>query len=76
MIQVEAVTKRYGKLTAVDEVSLTIPAGEIDALVGANGAGKSTLLKILLGLIPFDGEARVLGLDPRHEAFGIRDRVG
>jgi ABC-2 type transport system ATP-binding protein len=54
---------------------VSAPAGAI-GLLGPNGAGKSTLLKVLLGLVPFDGQARVLGLDPRAEAPKLRARIG
>ena len=50
MIKVESVTKRYGNLVAVNDVSLQIKAGEIYSLVGANGAGKSTLMRMIVGI--------------------------
>jgi Cu-processing system ATP-binding protein len=60
-----AVTKRYRGVTAVQDVSLGLRAGEATALVGHNGAGKTTLIKLLLGLIrPNDGAVRVSDVDP------------
>ncbi|HLT25833.1 MAG TPA: ABC transporter ATP-binding protein [Zeimonas sp.] len=59
------VTKRYGRITAVQDVSLSLRAGEATALVGHNGAGKTTLIKLMLGLVrPERGAVRVLGVDP------------
>jgi len=63
---VEEVTKDYGKVRAVNALSLDIPRGQIMALLGKNGAGKSTLIDIILGLqAPTSGTARVFGLAPR-----------
>ena len=63
--QWSSVTRRYGKLTAVQDVSLSLYPGEATALVGHNGAGKTTLIKLLLGLIrPSAGSVSVLGVDP------------
>jgi ABC-2 type transport system ATP-binding protein len=75
LLELTDVGKRYGAVTALAGLSGTIDGRRI-GLLGPNGAGKSTLLKLLLGLTPFDGEARVLGLDPRRDAGAIRDRVG
>jgi Cu-processing system ATP-binding protein len=59
------VAKRYGRLVAVEGVSLALNAGEVTALVGHNGAGKTTLIKLLLGLIrPDAGQVRIGGADP------------
>ncbi|HRO61651.1 MAG TPA: ABC transporter ATP-binding protein [Burkholderiaceae bacterium] len=59
------VTKRYGSVTAVQDVTLELEPGEATALVGHNGAGKTTLIKLLLGLIrPDEGSVRVAGVDP------------
>ncbi len=63
MIHVEHVTKRYGALTAVSDVSFTLDAGETFAIVGPNGAGKTTTLKMLLGLVQPDAGTIALGAD-------------
>ncbi len=75
LIQLEKLSKRYGTVQALREVDAVVN-GRIIGLLGPNGAGKSTLLKALLGLIPFQGRARVLGLDALTEGPQIRDRVG
>ncbi len=75
VVQWEAVTKRYRGVTAVENVSLGLAAGEATALVGHNGAGKTTLIKLLLGLIrPSAGAVRIGGVDPagRHGAQARR----
>ena len=76
MITTVGLTKRYGSLTAVDDLSVDVAPGVV-GLVGANGAGKSTLLKVLLGLLPAtSGTATVLGLDVATRGEEIRARVG
>ena len=75
LLELGSLTKRYGAVNALTSVSAKV-TGRIVGLLGPNGAGKSTLLKCLLGLIPFDGEARVLGLSARTSGAAIRDRVG
>lgn len=75
LVRLENVRKRYGPVEALRGVTGEI-RGRIVGLLGPNGAGKSTLLKALLGLTPYEGEARVLSHDPRTHAFEIRDRVG
>ncbi len=69
VLEIADLTKRYGKLTALDAVSLTVSAGEFVALLGPNGAGKSTLFQILSGLfVPDAGSVRVGGRDIRRDA--------
>ena len=75
LIELDRLGKRYGAITALDRVTAVID-GSVIGLLGPNGAGKSTLLKALLGLIPYDGGARVLGLDCAAQGGEIRDRVG
>jgi len=75
LIELAKLTKRYGEITAIKYVDATVD-GKIIGLLGPNGAGKSTLLKCLLGLIPFEGDARVLGLSAATHGAEIRDRVG
>ncbi len=75
LIEADRLTKRYGSITALHEVTAQVD-GKIIGLLGPNGAGKSTLLKSLLGLIPYEGSARVLGLSASTHSRDIRDRVG
>lgn len=67
VISAKGLSKRYGKQAAVDNISFEIPAGRIVGLIGPNGSGKTTTLKAALGLVPFEGELKVLGLDPRTQ---------
>jgi ABC-2 type transport system ATP-binding protein len=75
VISAKGLTKRYGKQAAVDNISFEIPAGRIVGLIGPNGSGKTTTLKAALGLVPFDGELTVLGLDPRTERDALMQDV-
>lgn len=78
VIEVNAVTKRFGDVTAVAGVDLTIQEGEIFGLIGHNGAGKSTLFKMMLGLLPASsGEIRIHGQAIHGEAFRqVRRTIG
>jgi ABC-2 type transport system ATP-binding protein len=75
IIELGQLAKRFGAIQALRGVDATI-TGNIIGLLGPNGAGKSTLLKCLLGLIPFEGRASVLGLSAATDGPTIRDRVG
>jgi len=70
-------TRRFGSLTAVDAVHITVEPGEIFGLLGPNGAGKSTTLKMLTTLLPpTSGTATVAGLDIVHDAARVRRVIG
>jgi ABC-2 type transport system ATP-binding protein len=75
VISARGLSKHYGKTVAVDNVSFDIPAGRIVGLIGPNGSGKTTALKAALGLVPFDGELKVLGLDPRTQRDQLMEQV-
>ena len=67
-IETRGLTKRYRRITALSDCSITVPEGRISALVGPNGAGKTTLLRLLVGLAsPTSGEAAILGRAPRQD---------
>jgi len=75
VVSARGLTKRYGSTVAVDNISFEIPAGRIIGLIGPNGSGKTTTLKAALGLVPFDGELKVLGLDPRTQRDQLMEQV-
>src|SRR5688572_12101712 len=77
MIQVENLVKAFGDLKAVDDVTFTVPKGEIFAFLGPNGAGKTTTIKMLTTLLrPTSGAIRLDGLDPAHKQQECRKRFG
>lgn len=76
-VELNNVTKKYGELTAVNNMNLTINKGEIFALLGPNGSGKSITLKMLLGLVqPSSGSVNVLGLDVKKDPLLVKQQVG
>lgn len=76
-VETEKLSKRYGSHAALDELSLTVPAGSIFGFLGPNGAGKTTTLRILVGLLrATSGEATVLGLRAWNDSTEICARVG
>ncbi|WP_276271587.1 ABC transporter ATP-binding protein [Haloarcula litorea] len=76
-IDTTALTKRFGPVTAVDELSLTVETGEVFGFLGPNGAGKSTVINLLLGyMTPTTGSATVLGHDIETESRALRARTG
>jgi ABC-2 type transport system ATP-binding protein len=77
VIEAKGLTKRFGDFTAADNISFSIPRGEIFGLLGPNGAGKSTTFKMLCGLLkPSAGEGRVAGFDLRRDTAEARGRLG
>src|SRR5437879_6077375 len=77
MIECEGLTKRFGQLTAVDQVSFKVRKGSIFGFLGPNGSGKSTVIRMLCGLLePSDGQARVGGFDVATQTEQIKNLIG
>jgi len=77
IIETRGLTRRFGELTAVDHVDLSVTRGEIFGLVGPDGAGKTTTLRMLCGLMdPTEGSARVAGHDVAKESRAVKDQIG
>jgi ABC-2 type transport system ATP-binding protein len=77
IVETHELTKRYGRLTAVDHVSLTVEKGQIFGFLGPNGSGKTTTIGMLLGIItPTDGGFRLFGQDGAKELHATRRRIG
>jgi ABC-2 type transport system ATP-binding protein len=77
IIETHGLTRRFGTITAVDHLNLTVAHGEIFGLVGPDGAGKTTTLRMLCSLIdPSEGSARVAGYDVLREPQAVKDRIG
>ncbi|MBP3583772.1 MAG: ABC transporter ATP-binding protein, partial [Clostridia bacterium] len=75
MLKIENLTKKYGEKCAVDNLSLEIKEGEIYGFIGHNGAGKTTTLKACMGLVSFDGEIYVDGVNVRENPIESKRRV-
>jgi ABC-2 type transport system ATP-binding protein len=75
VIEAKGLTKNYGKTRALDGTSFSIDEGRIVGLIGPNGAGKTTALKAILGLTNFEGELKVLGLDPYRDRDQLMEQV-
>lgn len=78
MIELNGLTKIFNEdVTAVDQLSLTVPEGEVYGLLGPNGAGKTTTLRMILGLLPpTSGEAKILGCEVSKEPLRIKRMIG
>src|SRR5882757_10032686 len=77
MIKVQNLIKKFGEVTAVDDVSFDVAAGEIFAFIGPNGAGKTTTIKMLTTLLkPTSGRMDIDGLDPATRPNEVRKRFG
>ena len=76
-IRVEGLVKRFGAITAVDQVSFSVKPGEVFGILGPNGAGKTTTLEIIEGLQkPTEGSVSVLGMDVQRQPSRIKARIG
>ena len=76
IIEIQNLSRRYGKLDAVDGLSLNVRAGKCYGFFGRNGAGKTTTIKCLLNLLrPDSGDVRVFGLDPRKDEVAIKSKI-
>jgi ABC-2 type transport system ATP-binding protein len=76
-LRMVSVTKTFGDLTAVDNMSLEVQRGEMYALVGPDGAGKTTAIRMLCGItVPDEGNLTVLGYDVRKQTHEVRKRIG
>jgi ABC-2 type transport system ATP-binding protein len=77
MIRIENLSRTFGKVKAIDDLSLVVPEGIVFGFLGPNGAGKTTTIHLLLGLLePTQGRAWVMGFDTRTQANEIRARSG
>lgn len=75
IVRAAGLSKRYGKVRALDNVNLEIPPGRIVGLIGPNGAGKTTALNAILGLTSFNGTLEVLGRNPMQERHALMQNV-
>src|SRR3984885_8768201 len=76
-VEIAHLRKTYGPLVAVDDVSLSVAAGEIFGILGPNGAGKTTTVECAIGLrMPDAGRIRLLGLDPQADRDKVHQKVG
>jgi len=77
VVEIAGLSRRFGRIVALDQVSLSVPRGAVFGLVGENGAGKTTLIKHLIGLLKAQsGTVSVFGLDPVREPVAVLSRVG
>src|SRR5205085_11386934 len=73
MIELDHLVKKFGELSAVNDLSLTVPRGQFFAVLGPNAAGKTTTLKSLAGLMkPTSGRARIAGFDVQEQSLEAR----
>src|SRR5580704_6361111 len=76
-ISTEGLTRRFGQLTAVEDVNLRVAPGQFFGFLGPNGAGKSTTIKMLTGLLaPSAGRIEILGLDLVRNAIEVKRQIG
>src|SRR5690242_21337303 len=77
VIRADALSKRFGRVQALDGLSLDVRAGEVLGFLGPNGAGKTTTMRLLMGYLrPTAGSARVHGLDCWRDSVAVHARTG
>jgi ABC-2 type transport system ATP-binding protein len=77
MIEVQHLTKRYGDLTAVSDISFSVASGQILGFLGPNGSGKTTTMRVITGFMPAtSGTVKVAGFDIFDDSFEVRKRIG
>ena len=76
ILRMENMTMQFGGVVAVNNLSLQVNPGEIVALIGPNGAGKSTAIRSMLGMLQYEGDIRILGMDARTQKTEILKEVG
>jgi len=77
MIEIRNLTKRYGALTAVNDISFTVNPGEVLGFLGPNGAGKSTTMKMITGFLrPDAGVASVDGVNVTENPVAVKQKIG
>lgn len=77
MIEVHQISRRFGDVLAVDQVSFSVAPGEVVGLLGPNGAGKTTALRVLAGLLtPLSGSAKINGIDVQQQPTAARQHLG
>ena len=77
MIEVQHLTKKYGRTVAIDDISFEVAAGEIVGFLGPNGAGKTTTMRILAGYMPASsGVVKIGGLNVYTDSLGVREKIG
>ena len=77
MIEILKLTKRYGDFTAVDDIDLMVPRGELFGFLGPNGAGKTTTLRMIAGILkPTAGTIRVAGVDMQTDPITAKSKLG
>src|SRR6478672_10881503 len=77
VIETDGLTKSYGAARGIEDITFSVPPGEVSGFLGPNGAGKTTTIRTLLDLLhPTGGSARIFGLDSHRDSVAIRARLG
>jgi ABC-2 type transport system ATP-binding protein len=77
VVEAKSISKEFGDVIALSNLTLNVMPGEIYGLLGPNGAGKSTMIKIIAGLVaPTSGSIRVMGHDPSTDPLAVKSKIG